>query len=183
MNKKSILEILMKTLKRLIIFFLFCNILLAQDDISSSTVLKVGDQLPSFSVQLLQGKTITSTELKGKVVLINFWATWCPPCKAEMPLIQEDIYNAIHDSRFQVLAISRGEEKEIVKKFIEKTKYTFPIYLDSNKKVYELFATKYIPRNFVIGKDGKIKWLSTGFKQEEFNEMIKVIKQELQVKT
>ena len=76
-------------------------------------------------------------------------------------------------------AISRGEETAIVKKFIDLNKYTFPIYLDKETSVYKFFASKYIPRNFVIGKDGKVKWSSAGFVKEEFEEMIKTIKAEL----
>jgi peroxiredoxin len=170
----------MKT-KFYIVSFLFfiAYTLNAQDDVASSTILNIGDKLPSFSVPSLNGETLSSNELKGKVVLINFWATWCPPCRAEFPLLQKDIYDAIKDNNFRVLAISRGEETDTVKNFIDKYKYTFPVYLDKEAKVYNLFANKYIPRNFVIGKDGKVKWASTGFKKDEFYEMVNLIKREL----
>lgn len=170
----------MKT-KFYIVSFLFfiAYTLNAQDDVASSTILNIGDKLPSFSVPSLNGETLSSNELKGKVVLINFWATWCPPCRAEFPLLQKDIYDAIKDNNFRVLAISRGEETDTVKNFIDKYKYTFPVYLDKEAKVYNLFANKYIPRNFVIGKDGKVKWVSTGFKKDEFYEMVNLIKREL----
>jgi len=167
--------------KKLSLLFLLilASVSFAQDDIKESTLLNVDDNLPSFIVKGLNGKDLSSIDLKGKVALINFWATWCGPCKREMPFIQKDIYEAIKDSNFVLAAISRGEETDIVKKFIDINKYTFPIYLDKETTVYKLFASKYIPRNFVIGKDGKVKWSSVGFKEVEFEEMINVIKSEL----
>lgn len=151
----------------------------AQADIEQTGILKVGDAVPLFTTTSLSGKAFSSTELKDKVVLINFWATWCPPCKVELPLLQENIYNKIKDKNFAVLCISRGEKEEIVKKFIQEKKYTFPVYIDPQTTTYNLFATKYIPRNFVIGKNGKVIWSSVGFSEKEFNLMIKIIESEL----
>lgn len=170
----------MKHLKLLFVLItLSASIIYSQDDAASSTLLNKGDKAPQFKVQSLSGEWLDSEYLKGKVTLINFWATWCPPCRAEFPLLQKEIYDTIKEKDFYILAISRGEETDTVKKFIDKNKYTFPIYVDKEAKVYNLFASKYIPRNFVIGKDGIIKWASIGFIKEEFYEMIRVIKEEL----
>ena len=167
--------------KLFVAFFLFltAGFSFAQDDSKETTLINVGDNLPEFTAKALAGSDISSADLKGKVALINFWATWCGPCKAEMPLMQKEIFKKIKDKNFVMAAISRGEETDLVKRFIELNKYTFPIYLDKETAVYKLFASKYIPRNFVIGKDGKVKWSSIGFRQEEFDEMIKVINKEL----
>ena len=167
--------------KLFVAFFLFltAGFSFAQDDLKETTLINVGDNLPEFTAKALAGTDISSADLKGKVALINFWATLCGPCKAEMPLMQKEIFEKIKDKNFVMAAISRGEETGLVKRFIELNKYTFPIYLDKETTVYKLFASKYIPRNFVIGKDGKVKWSSIGFRQEEFDEMIKVIKKEL----
>ena len=170
----------MKLIATLItVLFLFNSVISAQDDLAATTIKKVGSVMPEFTTSSLAGNSFSSDALKGKVVLINFWATWCPPCKAELPLLQKNIYDKIKDSNFAVLCLSRGEKEEVVKKFIEQFKYTFPVYLDPEGKTYNLFASKYIPRNFVVGKDGKIKWASTGFKVEEFNDMITLIEKEL----
>jgi len=158
----------------------FCSILFAQENVGNSTIVKVGDRMPAFETLSLSGKLLSSNVLKGKVVLINFWATWCPPCRAELPLLQTSIYDRIKDPNFAVVCISRGEEKDVVKKFISENKYTFPVYLDGATNTYNLFATKYIPRSFVVGKDGKVKWASAGFRKTEFDEMIKLIEAELQ---
>jgi peroxiredoxin len=165
--------------KIFVLLFFFSISIFAQEDVAQTTLLNVGDNLPSFSVVNLAGEILSSEQLKGKVVLINFWATWCPPCCAEFPLLQKDIFDKITDNDFFVLAISRSEKPDTVKKFLDKNKYTFPIFLDEQAKTYNLFASKYIPRNFVIGKDRIVKWASTGFKKEEFYEMIELIKEEL----
>lgn len=162
-----------------VLLFLTAGFSIAQNDMKETTLLNVGDMLPEFTAKALAGTDISSADLKGKVALINFWATWCGPCKKEMPLMQKDIFEKIKDENFVMAAISRGEETGIVKKFIDLNKYTFPIYLDKETAAYKLFASKYIPRNFVIGKNGKVKWSSVGFKQEEFDEMIRIIKEEL----
>jgi len=163
----------------ILLLFLFSTSTFAQDDLESTTLSKIGNNLPSFTTQSLSGKAFSSDELKGKVVLINFWATWCPPCKAELPLLQKNIYEKINNKNFVVLAISRGEATDTVKKFINKFNYTFPVYLDKDTKVYKLFASKYIPRNFVIGKDGKVKMATVGFNKKEFEKMIRLIEKEL----
>ncbi|MBA4407723.1 hypothetical protein C0389_10645 [bacterium] len=163
----------------LVLLFFFCSVLSAREDIAATTLIKVGNVMPAFSTKSLSGNSYSSDLLNGKVILINFWATWCGPCKAELPLLQKNIYDKIKNDNFAVLCISRSEKEEVVKKFIEQFKYTFPVYLDPDAKTYNLFASKYIPRNFVIGKDGKVKWTSTGFKDSEFNEMIKLIEKEL----
>ena len=167
---------------RLLLFtalFFFYSFLSAQNDQAISTLKNVGDPMPAFTTTSLSGNSFSSDELKGKVVLINFWATWCPPCRLELPLLQKNIYDRIKNNNFAVLCISRSEKEDTVKKFIGKFKYTFPVYTDPAGTTYNLFANKYIPRNFVIGKDGKVKWASTGFKEKEFNEMIKLIEEEL----
>jgi peroxiredoxin len=151
----------------------------AQNDFDSTTKIKVGDPMPEFILKALEGKDLSSSELKGRVVLLNFWATWCGPCRKEMPLMQKEIFETIKNKNFVMAAVSRGEETDVVKKFIDQNKYTFPIYLDKETKTYSLFANKYIPRNFVIGKDGKVKWATAGFVDEEFKKMIQLIKDEL----
>ncbi len=162
-----------------LLLVLFSGAVFCQDDSESTTLKKVGAEMPAFTTVSLNGEAFSSAALKGKVTLINFWATWCPPCKAELPLLQKNIFDKIKDKNFSVLCISRGEKEEVVKKFIEQFKYTFPVYLDSETKTYNLFASKYIPRNFVIGKDGKIVYASVGFKEDEFKKLIRLIEEEL----
>ena len=106
------------------------------------------------------------------IVLINFWATWCPPCQEELKRVQKEIIDRFKGKDFVFLAISREESKEQVKKFRERNGYTFPMGLDPERKIYSKFATATIPRNFIIDKKGKIVEIEVGYTKEAFAKMI-----------
>lgn len=149
------------------------------DDITASTIVKQGDKAPEFTVTMLDGKKIASASLKGKVVLVNFWATWCPPCREELKHVQKEIIDRFKGKDFVFLPISRGEKTATVEAFRDKTGYTFPMGLDPDQSIFKLFATNYIPRNFLIGKDGKVKYVSVGYSAEDFAKLIDAIEQAL----
>ncbi len=149
------------------------------DDIAATTIMKQGDTAPDFTVTSLDGKKATLSALKGKVVLVNFWATWCPPCREELKHVQKEIIDRFKGKDFVFMPISRGEKPSVVEAFIGKTGYTFTVYLDPKQEVFKLFATNYIPRNFLIGKDGKVKYVSVGYDAEEFAKLIEAIDKEL----
>lgn len=145
------------------------------DEIAKTTIVKKGDKAPDFTVEMIDGSKIQLSKLKGKVVLINFWATWCPPCREELKHVQKQLIDHFKGKDFVFLPISRGEKKEVVEAFRKKMNYTFPMGLDPKQEIYKLYASNYIPRNFLVGKDGKIIYLSVGYTTEEFAEMIKTI--------
>ena len=150
----------------------------AQDqaaEIAKTTLVKVGDKAADFTVEMLDGKQVTLSKLKGKVVLVNFWATWCPPCREELKHVQKEIIDRFKGKDFVFLPISRGEKKATVEAFREKNGYTFAMGLDPKQSIFKLFASNYIPRNFLIGKDGKIIYLSVGYDEKEFQELISAI--------
>lgn len=150
----------------------------AQDqsaEIAKTTLVKVGDKAADFTVEMLDGSQITLSKLKGKVVLVNFWATWCPPCREELKHVQKEIIDRFKGKDFVFLPISRGEKKATVEAFRQKAGYTFPMGLDPKQSIFKLFASNYIPRNFLIGKDGKIIYLSVGYDEKEFQELISTI--------
>ena len=107
-----------------------------------------------FTLADLQGKSWTLQALRGKVVLVNFWATWCPPCRKEMPDL-EVLYNRFKSQGLVILAIS-DEDAGKVKPFLAERKVTYPILLDSGRKVNELFRIEGIPKSFVYDRDGKL---------------------------
>jgi peroxiredoxin len=146
-----------------------------EDQIKAKTLINQGDKAPDFTVEMFNGEKITLSQLKGKVVLINFWATWCPPCRQELTHVQKEIIDHFKGQDFVFLPISRGEKKSVVEAFREKTGYTFPMGLDPTQEIFKKYASNYIPRNFVVGKDGKVIYVSVGFEPAEFANMIKAI--------
>ncbi len=107
-----------------------------------------------FTLADLHGKTWTLKDLHGKVVLVNFWATWCPPCRKEMPDL-EKLYTRFRDRGLIVLAIS-DEDAAKIEPFIAKGGFTFPVLLDPGSKVHEAFDVGGIPKSFVFNRDGKL---------------------------
>ncbi|MBR2326494.1 MAG: TlpA family protein disulfide reductase [Alistipes sp.] len=140
-----------------------------------ATIIKDGMQAPDFEVQMFDGSTVKLADLKGKVVLLNFWATWCPPCRAELARVEKEIIERFKGEKFVFLPVSRGETKEKVAAFREKMGYTFPMGLDTDQTIYKKYAVTYIPRNFLIDKEGKVVKASVGYDEEEFAELIKLI--------
>ena len=138
----------------------------AQADIEATTLIHAGDVAPDFTVEMLDGSRITLSELRGKVVLVNFWATWCPPCRQEMSHLQKDVIDRFAGKDVVVLPISRGEKRETVEAFIDKMGYTFPIGLDGDQSIYKKYASNYIPRSVVVGKDGKVVYVAVGYDEE-----------------
>ncbi|MBK5240979.1 TlpA disulfide reductase family protein [Clostridium sp.] len=119
-----------------------------------STVL---DKTPALDFKLkdLNGKEVSLSDFKGKKVFLNFWASWCPPCKAEMPDI-EKLYNETKNSDLIILAVNLGENKSDVTSFINDNKYSFPVLLDSDQNVAAQYNIQYIPTSFFINAEGNI---------------------------
>jgi peroxiredoxin len=107
-----------------------------------------------FTLTDLQGKAWHLRDLKGKVVLVNFWATWCPPCRKEMPDL-DALYNKFKDQGFVVLAIS-DEEAAKVSPYIAEHKISYPVMLDAGRKVNDAFIVEGIPKSFVYDRSGKL---------------------------
>lgn len=143
------------------------------------SLVKTGDQAPAFTVQTLDGKTISNQDLKGKVVLVNFFATWCGPCMRELPEIEKHLWPEFKNEDFVMVSIGREHTKEELLKWNKKKGFTFPIAADPKREVYSKFASQYIPRNFILDKNGKIIWQGVGFDKEELNQMMKTIKENL----
>lgn len=108
-----------------------------------------------FKLKDLNGKEVSLSDFKGKKVYLNFFATWCPPCKAEMPEIQK-LYDETKDSDLVILAVDLGEDNETVNSFINNKKYTFNVLLDSNNVVAQKYQITSIPVSYFIDKDGNI---------------------------
>lgn len=151
----------------------------AETDAESTTLVKSGDTAPDFTVEMVDGSSVTLGDLKGKVVLLNFWATWCPPCRQELTRVQKDLIDRFAGRDFLFLPVSRGEKRSDVAAFREKTGYTFPMGLDSTRTIYDRYATNFIPRNYLIDRDGRIITATIGYSPEEFDELIAAIERAL----
>lgn len=147
--------------------------------IVNSTLVKVGDKAPDFTVDMLDGSRFSLSAHKGKVVLVNFWATWCPPCREELKHVQKEIVDRFANQEFAFVAISRGEAHFKVEAFAKERGYKFPIALDPNQDIYKLFASNYIPRNFLIDRDGKVAFYGVGYDEKEFQTLISEIEKTL----
>src|SRR5262245_19495644 len=133
------------------------------DHKDESTLTRVGQESPAFEFTTLDGKRADLKSLRGKVVLVNFFATWCGPCMEEMPHVEKQVWQKFKDRNFAMVAIGREHENKELADFPKKRAVTFPIAGDPKRKNYSRYATQYIPRNYVIGADGKILFQSVGF--------------------
>jgi peroxiredoxin len=123
---------------------------------SGKPLLGKGVPAPSFSLPGLDGKNVSLADFKGKVVLLNIWATWCAPCIAEMPSM-EKLYQELRGEDFELLAVSVDESgAEAVKPFMDKHKLGFPVLLDTIGEIKNLYQATGVPESFIIDKDGII---------------------------
>ncbi|MBM7623959.1 TlpA family protein disulfide reductase [Sporohalobacter salinus] len=133
---------------------------------------KVNFRAPDFTLTDLNGNKVKLSDFRGQVVFLNFWASWCPPCKEEMPYIQE-----IYDERgnnVKVLAINVRESPSKVKQFIKKKDYEFTVLTDENGKVSSNYLIRGIPKTLIINENGIIKAQNTGsMNKTKMNNLIK----------
>jgi len=121
---------------------------------------EIGYYAPDFNVKLLSGDAVKLSDFRGKVVFINFWATWCEPCVSEMPDMQE-LFEMFPDD-LVVLAVNRSEKKDKVENFIAQNGYTFNIGLDENGEIQEKYPTQGIPYTIIINPEGLITEIRLG---------------------
>ena len=141
-------------------------------------IVKTGDKAPDFTIKLTNGKIVKLSEFKGKLVMLQFTASWCGVCRKEMPYIERDIWQKHKDNPdFVLIAIDREEPLERVDSFANSIPITYPIGLDPNTDIFAKYANREagITRNVIIDKTGKIVFMTRLYKEAEFNEMTKVI--------
>ena len=128
-----------------------------------------------FTLNQLDGETLNFEDLKGKVVFINFWATWCAPCVAEMPSINS-LYDMYKDDPQVIFVMINVEDKdEKVRKFIKKKNFTFPIYLPNATRIPKVYESKGIPTTFVLDKEGYIAYKKVGMANYDAENFVKFI--------
>ena len=125
-------------------------------NLPSTTAVVAGDLAPDFQLEDTDGKQVSLSALRGKVVMVNFWATWCPPCIEEMPSM-ERLNEVMAGDNFVMLAINTEEDgRRVVPEFLKKTPYSFPILYDDKGVVQNQYGVFKFPESFIIRKDGTI---------------------------
>lgn len=160
----------MKKLSFIILFF--CLFLFITACGQGPKVATVDKPAPDFSLVDLSGKTWTLSELKGQVVFVNFWATWCPPCREEMPSMQR-LYSSLPKDKFKMLAILNKDKPEVARSFASKRGITMPILNDQDDNIGPRYGLTGLPETFIIDKHGILRkkfigpanWDAPGFKQ------------------
>lgn len=147
-------------------------------------VVKVGDTAPDFSISEAGGKTYKLSDLKGKVVMLQFTASWCSVCRKEMPFIEDEIWIPGQKQGLVLIGIDRDEPVDKVLSFKNEMKITYPLALDPGADIFGLYAlkTEGVTRNVIIDRNGKIIFITRLFDRQEFDKMKEIIFNELKKK-
>lgn len=173
--------------KSFFIIFLCCGFIgCVKDNTDNSDtgyIVKVGDIAPDFQIKYQDGTTQSLTSFRGKVVLIQFAASWCKVCQNIMPIMESDFNLKYKDNpNFVMFAVCKGESLADVQKFAQDSGVTYPLIPDTNESIFRLYAKADagVTRNVLIGKDGKIAYLTRLYNEEEFTQLGKIINTLLQ---
>ncbi len=144
-------------------------------------IVKVGELAPDFTTKLMDGTSFTLSAQKGKVVMLQFTASWCSICRKEMPFIEKEIYQLHKDKDFVLVGLDRDEPLEKMQALAKATGISYPLAFDPKADIFALYADKRagVTRNVIINREGKIIYMTRLFNREEFDVMKKVIAQEL----
>jgi len=170
-----------------LIFFLFlltASFSIAQNSVTADDkgyIVKLGQMAPDFTINYLDGTTKKLSDFRGKIVMLQFTASWCSVCRKEMPHIESKIWQPYKDKGLILLGVDRREPKEKVEMFAKEMNITYPLVLDEESKIFELYAAPNagVTRNVIVGKDGKIIFMTRLFDEVEFAEMVTIIKNNL----
>ena len=142
-------------------------------------IVEIGQQMPEIEMKLIDGTTVTTADLKGKVTMLQFTASWCGVCRKEMPHIEKEIWQKHkNNDDFVLIGVDLDEPLKKVKKFASDMKISYPLALDPGGEIFYTFTAQGagVTRNVIIDRKGKIVYMTRLFKEEEFNEMVEVIK-------
>ena len=161
------------------VFFMFCINSFSQNNMNRGYKVNVGDLAPKINLEFLDGQLVTNESLIGKVVVIQFTASWCSVCIKEMPHLEQEVWQRFKDDDFILIGVDLKENLEVVKNFIKNTEVTYPFTIDKDGSLFESFTLPKagVTRNIVIDKTGKISFLTRLFDEKEFQQMIEHIDQ------
>jgi peroxiredoxin len=162
MRNKKTLQVVILSLVILIGAFTIANSLF-----SDHAIPQIGDKAPKFKLLGLDGQVHQLSDYKGKTVIVNFWGTYCPPCKAEMPAIQKQ-YEKWLKSDVVVLAVNMGESPITIRGFLDPLKTTFPVLLDENFEIRKNYGVIQYPTTFFVKPNGRIAIINIGGMDENY---------------
>ena len=122
----------------------------------------VGKPAPDFAAKSDSGRNVRLSELRGQVVLINFWASWCSPCRQELPLLSK-IYTQYRGAGFALLAVNVDDNRKDAESMLKRLGLKFPTLFDGNKKVAKLYGVDTMPATLVIDRDGRVRYVHRGY--------------------
>lgn len=143
--------------------------------------LKEGTRSIDFTLSDLAGKKVSLASFKGKLVFLNFWATWCPPCRAEMPAM-ERLYQKLKDKGLEILAVDLQEDAKTVQKFVKDNKLSFKVVLDADGRMGATYGARSIPTTYMVGRNGDVLGGTVGGKEWDSPEMIAFFNRLLEAK-
>jgi len=167
-------------MKKQFLFLLFFGLLFtasAQVDDENGFLVKVGDQAPDFFAKLTDGRSFQLSDHRGKVVMMQFTASWCGVCRREMPYIEKDIWQKLKNKNFVLVGVDRDEPLDVVLSYQKQMEISYPMALDPQAEIFGLYADLQagVTRNIIIDEKGKIIYLSRLFDLDEFKTMTEVI--------
>ena len=136
----------------------------------------VQDQAPDFTLKSLEGGNLRLEEYRGQVVLINFWASWCGPCRQEMPLLDR-LHHRYEDTGFAVLGVNVEGEVKPAQEIVDKTNVTFPVLIDEDQKVSEMYNLEAMPSTVVVDRDGIVRYIHRGYKPGDEAKYVEIVKE------
>lgn len=136
---------------------------------------EVSGPAPDFTLKSRSGENVKLSELRGDVVMVNFWASWCGPCRKEMPLL-DDLQEQYRDYGFTILGVNVDEDRDAAMKLLEHVPVDFPILFDPESRVSELYGVDAMPSTYLVDRDGKLRYLHRGYKpgyEDAYEEQVK----------
>lgn len=140
---------------------------------------RVGQPVPDFVVTTLDGMKFDTAALRGKVLVLSFWATWCEPCQEELPRLDREVWQPFRSDNFGLVAIAREQTQTEVGAYQKRKHLTMPMAADPRRAIFSRFAIEGIPRTILVGADGRIVYQVLGYMPSDFGHMKDLIRKEL----
>jgi len=144
----------------------FVSVILIATFALDARALGPGSKAPPISLKDLSGKAFAWSALSGKVVLVDFWASWCAPCKQELPVL-EGLYKKYRARGFEIVAVNQDEERTNAEKFLRRAPLSFPVLHDADRSVAASYAPQKMPSSYLIDKHGLVRHVHAGFKASD----------------